>query len=261
MQNKLAVLVLVLLAAGTLSLSADLPGKVRPRDPRIAGGSKANEGNFPHQASLRLNGRHVCGATIISQKALLTSAHCCKTVQGKKSHVEVEVGTIRIGRGTKFNVTRFLIHPSYEKLNNQNDICIAETNEAMMVKNAMPIDLGSTEHCKAGTRCTITGWGQSQFFGDSSDTLMFVHIPILSHRLCVNYGPLFENELMTCAGSIQDGDGFCHGDHGGPLVCGEKLCGVASLRFGCGETSFPSIYTKVPAFNQWINETIKIVKD
>lgn len=43
---------------------------------RIVGGNEVPISQFPYQLSLRQNGNHICGASIISSNWALSAAHC-----------------------------------------------------------------------------------------------------------------------------------------------------------------------------------------
>src|SRR6266404_2053773 len=43
---------------------------------RIIGGTRASQGEIPYQVSLFMDGRHMCGGTIIADKWVVTAAHC-----------------------------------------------------------------------------------------------------------------------------------------------------------------------------------------
>lgn len=45
-------------------------------DGRIVGGKDADIEDFPYQVSLRFLDDHFCGASILSEKYVLTAAHC-----------------------------------------------------------------------------------------------------------------------------------------------------------------------------------------
>lgn len=59
---------------------------------------------------------------------------------------------------------------------------------------------------------------------------------------------------MICAGNIEErGLGFCLGDSGGPLVIDETLEGIASWSNGCARPSYPSVFTRVANYVDWID--------
>lgn len=68
------VLLVAIFASSTFSASIQ---KRRPHlDGRIVGGFPIDIKQVPWQASMQRNGKHACGASIISDKWLLTAAHC-----------------------------------------------------------------------------------------------------------------------------------------------------------------------------------------
>jgi secreted trypsin-like serine protease len=61
----------------TLASQYLLPGcGNRPAGARVINGQNAAPHSWPWQISLRVNGRHICGGTLIRPDWVLTAAHC-----------------------------------------------------------------------------------------------------------------------------------------------------------------------------------------
>nr|KAF6485421.1 hypothetical protein HJG63_010632 [Rousettus aegyptiacus] len=66
------------------------------------------------------------------------------------------------------------------------------------------------------------------------------------------------HEEMLCAGDFLTGKAICRGDSGGPLVCdllsSWVLVGLASWGLDCRHPIYPSVFTNVTYFADWIND-------
>lgn len=111
--------------------------------------------------------------------------------------------------------------------------------------------------------CSSLTFSFSLFFSDSeySRTLLQAWVPLLPTWKCKKrYGERYTSRML-CAGSLSDRRRVdsCQGDSGGPLVCqGEGgrwvLTGIISWGHGCGDPSFPGVYTRVSRFLRWIDQ-------
>uniref|UniRef100_A0A8C2H582 trypsin n=1 Tax=Cyprinus carpio TaxID=7962 RepID=A0A8C2H582_CYPCA len=89
-------------------------------------------------------------------------------------------------------------------------------------------------------------------------------VPLLPSWQCKKrYGERFTSHDMLCAGSmtsdLRKHADSCQGDSGGPLVCqGEAgrwvLTGVISWGHGCGDPSYPGVYSRVSRYLSWIEQ-------
>lgn len=77
------------------------------------------------------------------------------------------------------------------------------------------------------------------------------------------YGSSYDSNTMIC--TVGDGAAVdaCHGDSGGPLFnqvsesSGYMMHGVISGGYGCGNEGYPTIYTKVSAVRDWIDDIVQ----
>ncbi|CAF2128623.1 unnamed protein product, partial [Rotaria magnacalcarata] len=67
--------------------------------------------------------------------------------------------------------------------------------------------------------------------------------------------------VQLCAGVSGGGKDTCQGDSGGPLMMFSSsnqwvLIGVTSSGIGCARAGYSGMYTRVAAFQGWINSTM-----
>ena len=109
------------------------------KGPQIVGGEDAEDGEFPHQVSLRTvtdAGRtHFCGGSIVDKDWVVTAAHCCKGQSRFSLHVQAG-GILRTdeneGEEQGRNVQEILIHEDYHQLTMENDICLLHVSYLMV---------------------------------------------------------------------------------------------------------------------------------
>ncbi|KAF8763866.1 Transmembrane protease serine 11A like protein [Argiope bruennichi] len=90
-------------------------------------------------------------------------------------------------------------------------------------------------------------------------------VPIVSLDQCRKWHPSFDVvPSMVCAGHAEGGHDSCQGDSGGPLAYADEkntwnLAGIVSTGGAvCGDKEQPGIYTLVPYYIDWIENTIKL---
>ncbi|KAL3972513.1 receptor-type tyrosine-protein phosphatase F [Sarotherodon galilaeus] len=247
------------------------------RQRRIIGGEKSLRGEWPWQVSLWLRsqskGSHpLCGASLINSCWLVTAAHCFKRFGRDPARYVLRLGDYHTVEQDDFERTlspeRIIIHRKYHSQSWEYDIallrlkgtegnCVAFNPHTGAVCLPEPGDKLE----KRLTACVITGWGITD--SEYSHTLLQAWVPLLPALMCKKrYGDRFTSRML-CAGSLSKHHRVdsCQGDSGGPLVCqGERghwvLTGVISWGHGCGNPSFPGVYTRVSRFLRWINKAI-----
>ncbi|XP_041850067.1 ST14 transmembrane serine protease matriptase a [Melanotaenia boesemani] len=240
---------------------------------RIVGGQDADEGEFPWQVSLHVKGYgHVCGASIISPKWLVTAAHCVQD-DGKTSfskpgtweaylglHAQQQIGPQVVKRSLK----QIIPHPYYNAYTFDNDIALMELDNPVAYSDRIkPICLPAPQHdFPFGESVWITGWGATREGGYAAKVLQKAQVRIINHDVCDGLMGGVLTSRMLCAGVLTGGVDACQGDSGGPLSspAGNRmfLAGVVSWGDGCARRNKPGIYTMVTKFRGWIKEKTQV---
>jgi len=252
-------LLLVFVALVAPSLGARLP--------YIVGGQDVDEpGKWPWQASLQQHNSHICGAAIISDTWLVTAAHC---VESAAFTMTVVLGmhdrvSMNMGDPQRYKIQRIIQHERWSMDPEQgfpNDIALIELANPAKLNGDYVQAIKLAEPYADWTEnddCWITGWGKMGFLKPPPNILQEAHVNIYTKDQCQEkHGDIIQCNHI-CVGKHRV-SGSCSGDSGGPLVCKEgdsyTLAGVTSWGLITCSTEFPSVYTRMSFYRDWIKRT------
>lgn len=249
---------------------------------RIVGGNPADLGAWPWMTALGYRDLNrpnrelqwLCGGALISDRYVLTAAHCTVGIGNRKLAV-AHLGDLNLDNNVNDGaapidvpVARVLIHERYNAQEYTNDIAVLKLeNKVNFNKFIQPICLPTLSNHRNNMLVRslpfVAGWGSTSFRGPATTTLMEVQVPVLDNDECkrafVNKKTVIDNRVL-CAGYLTGGKDACQGDSGGPLMwpSGKQyyLVGVVSYGFKCAEPGYPGVYTRVSSFVDWIANTM-----
>jgi len=249
---------------------------------RIVNGQPAKKNAWPWLAALGYTDPntgdvlYLCGATLITNKHVVTAAHCIRD-----DMVTVLLGEHILGNDTdgvnpeEYNVTKMIKHENYNSRTFENDIAIVEfAEEVTFKKGIQPACLPSKTPALLNDSfvsegVTIAGWGATSFRGPTSNVLLQGLISVVTNQECKEKFSQFNNveigDTKICARDKNDRIDACQGDSGGPMVVLKRsgdndwryhLIGVVSFGYRCAVKGFPGVYTRVTEYDQWIRDTV-----
>lgn len=254
--------------------------KCKAYAPVIIGGAPAIPKEFPHAA--RLGHRDdegkvnwFCGGTLISNRHILTAAHCVLSFEGT-------INIVRLGelefdnnkddaQPEDFGVQSRIVHPGYDHPVIYDDIAILKLDRNVTFNEYKhPACLPFTDGRKSSSFIAI-GWGQTALVprrgSESSKILKKVKLFNFNTRckLTAEINEELPNgynaSSQICIGSHESSQDTCNGDSGGPVLtihkqypCMYHVEGITSVAVACDTPDFPGMYTRVHYYLDWIKK-------
>ncbi|XP_020808967.1 chymotrypsin BI [Drosophila serrata] len=238
---------------------------------RIFGGDVGNPHCFPYQVGMLLQrpkGLYWCGGSLISDKYVVTAAHCVD--MAKRALVFLGANEIKNAK-EKGQVrlmvpsSNFHIYPTWNPKRLKDDIALVRLPHPVSFNERIhPIQLPKRhyEYRSFKNKLAIaSGWGRyATGVHAISNVLRYVQLQIIDGRTCKSNFPLSYRGTNICT-SGRNARSTCNGDSGGPLVLQRKyskkrvLVGITSFGsiYGC-DRGYPAAFTKVASYLDWISD-------
>jgi len=236
-----------------------LEGKfpVEDLDPEIIGGNVAHPEDYEYYAKWwPFPG---CGGALIWEDVVLSAAHC--VYQEGRNEI-LYTRTIYIGsEEVPATIMGRILHPDWNATNLHWDFVVMKLLEP--IQNAVLLPLNNDVNSPSGDDVlTVMGFGDTtDGDGQYSDRLKELDLIFVDHDTCYdqNFGKVDE-ESMMCTAGINDDEGDCSGDSGGPLIDANGYSvGVVSWGIGCANPGLPNVYSRTSAAYDWVQEQICLV--
>jgi trypsin len=230
--------------------------------PRIVGGSITSGTEHPYFA-IPINGRGLCGATLIHSDILVSAAHCAGIFEGN----EVALGASSITGSDALEIISVQAeypNPNFSYNSLENDVMIIKLKTP---STATPVPLNNISSIPAdGQASTVIGFGATYEDGRPSRTLLEAQVEVVDFQTCYDkywqpfWGSNIVDDKMICAGtpsgSTKDVDS-CQGDSGGPLFSSSgAIIGIVSFGSGCGRSGIPGVYTRISGVLDFVRTAV-----
>jgi len=234
---------------------------------KIVGGKPADKHEYPWMVALVHRGKKkpFCGGSLITERHVLTAAHCLTDETKEGIQVRVGLHSIHQTEFDEHDVSKIDNHRRWPDGDVDYDFAILTIHPSVRPSLLMPLCLPADINTKyVGQEATVTGWGRIGTIGIFSPVLKEVELTVISDKVCKD---IYRNILDVgsehiCA--MAPGENACEGDSGGPLIVEENgkwtLAGVVNGGHPskhCVDTQpgFPGVYGRVTEVMDWIRES------
>ncbi|XP_058833026.1 trypsin I-P1-like [Topomyia yanbarensis] len=239
--------------------------KIKIADHAVGVVEEALVGEFPFMGLIHYDDNLTrCGAALISDRFLLTAAHCFKN--SKPTTVSLGTNQADDPMADNFPIAKIHRHLGYNRTTKQNDIALVELRSSVTMNSqiqAICLHTSSIDLLES-VNLTLMGWGRNNTDKLPNSLLKGAVNPVLRSscqaRFTTGGHSIKLTEKQLCALGEKNEEGIatdaCEGDSGGPLVLRQNnkyyLVGVVSTGSGCGDENYAGVYTRVASYLDWI---------
>uniref|UniRef100_A0ABI7WKK8 Peptidase S1 domain-containing protein n=1 Tax=Felis catus TaxID=9685 RepID=A0ABI7WKK8_FELCA len=192
---------------------------------RMVGGQDALEGEWPWQVSIQRNGSHFCGGSLITERWVLTAAHCFSNTS-ETSLYRVLLGVRQLVKpgphAVYARVKRVESNPLYQGMASSADVALVELEAPVTFSNyILPVCMPDPSVVfEAGMNCWVTGWGSPSEEDrlPNPRVLQKLAVPIIDTPMCnllyskdaeSGFQPKTIKDDMLCAGFAEGKKDAC----------------------------------------------------
>lgn len=240
-------LTLFLVLTLLLAAFAPDPGEAKPKRNRdqvhgeIVGGTPVARGQLPFMALVIMQGRFLCGGTLVASDYVLTAAHCVESpetgnlFQPRDFRLFIGIDNINDAKSSNtFGVSAVFQYPGWDDFTRENDVAVLRLSRDVPTDIGAPVSLvgsGNTTYDAPGFGVVTAGWGRTSTDGDTSSQLLETSLNVVSDAGCdAAYDEDFFPAVMICAAA--PGRDSCQGDSGGPLFVKQQTGTTSYVKKG-----------------------------